>query len=57
MANGGVTYSDQQTPSDWAADFNARFEAACNRFWTRLEQKHRPIPPTLVHAGPSIHRE
>ncbi|CAH2254594.1 Hypothetical predicted protein [Pelobates cultripes] len=37
------TCTERLTPSEWALDFQTRFEAICRRFWASLEVKQRPL--------------
>ncbi|CAH2323272.1 Hypothetical predicted protein [Pelobates cultripes] len=67
MADGIITYTQLQTPSDWEAASNARFEAMWEQFWAKLAHKHRlpqplnlgkkPRTPTARQLARAVHPE
>ncbi|CAH2218884.1 Hypothetical predicted protein [Pelobates cultripes] len=67
MDDGIITQTPQQTPSDWEAASNARFEAMWEQFWAKLANKHRlpqplnlgkkPRTPTARQPARAVHHE
>ncbi|CAH2301694.1 Hypothetical predicted protein [Pelobates cultripes] len=49
MANSRAVNPPQQSAEEWAAAFQAKFEAVCRKFWERLERRN--LPPALKLAA------
>ncbi|CAH2248558.1 Hypothetical predicted protein [Pelobates cultripes] len=52
MANGSTAHPEQQTTSNWAAALQAKFDAACQRFWERIGEKNQSPAPTSATTAP-----
>ncbi|CAH2315538.1 Hypothetical predicted protein [Pelobates cultripes] len=48
MADGTDTSTKKQSPGDWAAAFQAKFDAVCERFWAQLEDRHQSLQPSTA---------
>ncbi|CAH2283922.1 Hypothetical predicted protein [Pelobates cultripes] len=48
MSDCTAPHTAQPMSSDWAAAFQARFDAICRRFWEHLENRRQPPAPTQV---------
>ncbi|CAH2283923.1 Hypothetical predicted protein [Pelobates cultripes] len=48
MSYSTAPHTAQPMSSDWAAAFQARFDAICRRFWEHLENRRQPPAPTQV---------
>ncbi|CAH2300501.1 Hypothetical predicted protein [Pelobates cultripes] len=54
MADGAAAKPMQQTNEEWAAAFNANFDAVCQRFWERMRE--RSSHPVQTPATTAAHR-
>ncbi|CAH2330856.1 Hypothetical predicted protein [Pelobates cultripes] len=48
MADGSAANPPHETAEEWAAAFQAKFDAVCRNFWEQLEK--RGLPPALKPA-------